>query len=64
MLAGHSTARIASALNGARIPCLPAADPDRNPHRPGTAWTLGAVTSILANPRYTGRQVRKPSAHR
>ncbi len=29
----------------------------RNPHRPGTAWTLGVVTSILANPRYTGRQV-------
>ena len=56
-LAGHSTARIARALNEAGIPCPSAADPDRNPHRPGTAWTLGAVTSILANPRYTGRQV-------
>jgi site-specific DNA recombinase len=56
-LAGHSVARIARALNEARVPCPSAADPDRNPHRPGTAWTLGAVNSILANPRYTGRQV-------
>jgi hypothetical protein len=24
--------------------------------RPGTGWTLGAVNSILGNPRYTGRQ--------
>ena len=56
-LAGHSTARIARALNEAGIPCPSAADPGRNPHRPGTAWTLGAVTSILGNPRYTGRQV-------
>ncbi len=24
---------------------------------PGTAWTLGTVATILANPRYTGRQV-------
>jgi site-specific DNA recombinase len=56
-LGGHSTARIARALNEAGIPCPSAADPDRNPHRPGTAWTLGAVTSILGNPRYTGRQV-------
>jgi DNA invertase Pin-like site-specific DNA recombinase len=56
-LAGHSVARIARALNEAGIPCPSAADPGRNPHRPGTAWTLGAVNSILANPRYTGRQV-------
>ena len=34
-----------------------AADPGRNPHRPGTGWTLGTVTTILANSRYTGRQV-------
>ena len=56
-LAGHSVARIARALNEAGILCPSAADPDRNPHRSGAAWTLGAVTSVLRNPRYTGRQV-------
>jgi site-specific DNA recombinase len=56
-LAGHSTARIARALNEAQIPCPSASDPQRNPHRPGTGWTLGTVTTILSNPRYTGRQV-------
>ena len=56
-LAGHSVARIARALNEAGVSCLSAAGPGRNPHRPGTGWTLGTVTTILANPRYTGRQV-------
>jgi site-specific DNA recombinase len=56
-LAGHSVARIARALTEAGIPCPSAADPGRNPHRPGTGWSLGTVTSILQNPRYTGRQV-------
>jgi site-specific DNA recombinase len=56
-LAGHSVARIARALNEAGVPCPSAADPGRNSHRSGTAWTLGAVTTILENPRYTGRQV-------
>ncbi len=56
-LAGHSVARITRALNDAGIPCPSAADPKRNPHRSGTAWTLATVASILANPRYTGRQV-------
>jgi site-specific DNA recombinase len=56
-LAGHSVARIARALNEAGIPCPSAADPGCNPHRTGAAWTLGAVATILANPRYTGRQV-------
>ena len=56
-LAGHSVARITRALNDAGIPCPSAADPKRNPHRTGAAWTLGTVTSILGNPRYTGRQV-------
>src|SRR5215472_18439725 len=55
-LAGHSAARITRALNDAGIPCPSAADPERNPHRSGTAWTLFTVRAILANPRYTGRQ--------
>jgi hypothetical protein len=56
-LAGHSAARITRALNDAAIPCPSAADPKRNPHRSGQAWTLRTVAAILANPRYTGRQV-------
>jgi site-specific DNA recombinase len=56
-LAGHSVARIARALNEAGAPCPSAADPGRNTHRTGAGWTLGAVTAILENPRYTGRQV-------
>ena len=56
-LAGHSTARIARALNDAGVPCPSAADPARNQHRTGAGWTLGTVTTILQNPRYTGRQV-------
>ena len=56
-LAGHSVARIARALNEAGVPCPSAADPGRNPHRTGAGWTLGTVTTILRNPRYTGRQV-------
>ena len=56
-LAGHSMARIARALNDAAVPCPSAADPQRNPHRSGNAWTLHTVRAILGNPRYTGRQV-------
>ncbi len=56
-LAGHSAARITRALNDARVPCPSAADPARNPHRTGAAWTLRTVAAIPANPRYTGRQV-------
>ena len=56
-LAGHSTARIARALNDAGVPCPSAADPARNQHRTGAGWVLGTVTAILQNPRYTGRQV-------
>jgi Recombinase. len=64
-LAGHSMARIARALNDTKIPCPSAADPERNAHRSGQAWTLTTVRSILANPRYTGRQVwnRQPTAN-
>src|SRR6266702_3852496 len=62
-LAGHSAARITRALNDAWVPCPSAADPGRNPHRAGSGWTLRTVAAILANPRYTGRQVwnRQPS---
>ena len=50
-------ARIARALNEAGVPCPSAADPGRNLHRTGAGWTLGTVTTILSNPRYTDRQV-------
>ena len=63
-LAGHSVARITRALNDAGIPCPSAADPKRNPHRAGTAWTLRTVAAILANPRYTGKAGVEPAAHR
>jgi site-specific DNA recombinase len=56
-LAGHSVARMARALDEAGVPCPSAADPGRNPHRSGAAWTLRTVATILGNPRYTGRQV-------
>jgi hypothetical protein len=56
-LAGHSVARIARALNDAGVPCPSAADPGRNSHRSGAGWTVRTVATILANPRYTGRQV-------
>jgi site-specific DNA recombinase len=61
--AGHSLARITRALNDAGVPCPSAADPKRNPHRSGAVWTLTTVAAILANPRYTGRQVwnRQPT---
>ncbi|WP_329562735.1 recombinase family protein [Kitasatospora sp. NBC_01266] len=56
-LAGHSIARITRALNDTAIPCPSVADPERNPHRSAQQWTLTTVRAILANPRYTGRQV-------
>ena len=48
---------ITRALNDAAVPCPSAADPGRNPHRTGAAWTLRTVAATLANPRYTGHQV-------
>jgi site-specific DNA recombinase len=63
-LAGHSLARITRALTEAGIRCPSAADPGRNAHRSGERWSLTTVRAILANPRYTGRQVwnRQPTA--
>ncbi|MFY1692975.1 recombinase family protein [Plantactinospora sp. WMMB782] len=56
-LAGRSVAGIARDLNDRHAPCPSSVDPGRNPHRSGAGWTLRTVASILANPRYTGRQV-------
>lgn len=56
-LAGHSASRIAHDLNTRGVPCPSSADPGRNRHRSGAGWTLRTVATILANPRYTGRQV-------
>jgi hypothetical protein len=66
LLAGHSTAGIARTLNCLGIPPPSGHDRARNPHRTGAAWTLRAVAEILANPRYTGRQVwnRQSTDHR
>jgi hypothetical protein len=56
-IGGRSAARIARAMNESQIPCPSASDPGRNPHWTGKGWTVQTVTAILANPRYTGRQV-------
>ncbi|MGH3599822.1 MAG: recombinase family protein, partial [Pseudonocardiaceae bacterium] len=56
-LAGRSASSIAHELNDRSVPCPSSADPARNPHRTGAGWTLRTVATILANPRYTGRQV-------
>jgi transposase InsO family protein len=65
-LTGASTASIARTLNDRGIPSPAAHDPGRNRHRSGTAWTVRTVAAILANPRYTGRQVwnRQRTDHR
>jgi hypothetical protein len=56
-LAGGSLVGIARDLNDRGVPCPSQADRRRNRHRHGGAWTLQAVRAIVANPRYTGRQV-------
>ena len=48
---------IAEGLTRDGIPSPSAHDPARNTHRCGIAWAYSAVRAILANPRYTGRQV-------
>jgi len=56
-LAGYGIYAIAERLTAEGIACPSAHDPGRNRHRCGPAWSKGAVRAILANPRYTGRQV-------
>jgi site-specific DNA recombinase len=56
-LAGDSAAGIARTLNALGVVPPSAHDKARNSHRTGAAWTLRTVAAILANPRYTGRQV-------
>lgn len=56
-LAGMSMASIARRLNERGVPCPSQVDRRRNPHRHRGVWTVHTVASILANPRYTGRQV-------
>jgi site-specific DNA recombinase len=47
---------IASRLTGAGVPCPSGADPKRNPHRLGRAWSVSAVRAIVLNPKYRGAQ--------
>lgn len=65
-LEGFSQAAIARMLNERRVPSPGAYDRIRNPHRQQTVWTLRTVAALLANPRYTGRQVwnRQYTDHR
>jgi site-specific DNA recombinase len=56
-LAGRSVAGIARELNERGVPCPSRVDPGRNRHRTGQGWNLRSVAVILANPRYTGREV-------
>jgi site-specific DNA recombinase len=48
---------IAEQLTAERILSPSARDPSRNRHRDGRAWSKGAISVIMRNPRYTGRQV-------
>lgn len=56
-LEGMSAAGIARVLNERGVPSPGVYDYARNRHRSGAVWTLRTVAAILANPRYTGRQV-------
>lgn len=56
-VAGHGIYAIAELLTAEGIRCPSAHDPGRNRHRSGIAWNKYAVRTILANPRYSGRQV-------
>ena len=56
-LDGRGLHAISEGLTRDGIPCPSAHDPARNPHRTGIGWPKSAITVILTNPRYTGRQV-------
>lgn len=56
-LDGYGIFAIAQRLTSEGIPCPSAADPARNQHRDGVAWSKSALRTILTNRRYTGRQV-------
>ncbi|MFF4602551.1 recombinase family protein [Streptomyces sp. NPDC001339] len=56
-LRGLGIFAIAEGLTRDNIPSPSAHDPARNPHRDTRAWAKTAVRAILANPRYTGRQI-------
>ena len=56
-LAGAGYKQIATVLTNDGVPSPSSHDPARNPHRPGQAWAMSAVRSILANPRYLGYHV-------
>ena len=46
---------IAARLTEQGVPCPSAADRERNPHRHGRAWSVGAVRAIVINPKYKGQ---------
>lgn len=56
-LSGIGVLAIAQRLTSEGVSSPAAADPNRNRHRSGIAWSKGAVRTILTNPRYTGHQV-------
>jgi site-specific DNA recombinase len=56
-LAGAGYKQIATVLTNDGVPSPSSHDRARNPHRPGQAWAMSAVRSILANPRYLGYHV-------
>ena len=56
-LEGWRVAGIARDLTERGVPCPSRVDPERKRYRCGEAWTEGTVAAVLANPRYTGRQV-------
>lgn len=56
-LQGRSMSGIARELNERSVPCPSEYDRNRNRHRHATGWSVTTIKAILANPRYTGRQV-------